>query len=71
MYLFCLRQESEEIATNVPVLLVEEGGGQTKVTDTPSSPNPAAARKTRRENKKFEAFSSVFATRTACSTNTI
>ena len=51
MYLFCLRQESEEIATNVPVLLVEEGGGQTKVTDTPGSPNPAAARKTRREKK--------------------
>ena len=73
MYLFGLSQESEKIATDVPVLLVEEGGGQTEVPDTPSSPNPAAMSQRERGDERAtnEAFFGVFAPHTPCSTNTI
>ena len=64
MYLFGLSQESEKIATDVPVLLVEEGGGQTQVPDTPSSPNPAAMSQRERRERKQMKHSSVFSQHT-------
>ena len=70
MYLFGLSQESEKIATDVPVLLVEEGGGQTQVPDTPSSPNPAAMSQRERRERKQMKHSSVFSQHTPCGTNT-